>query len=125
MLPHLHRLAAQRIREVLRTGRRIILGPLQLCYKSAARAPAFSVVVPGRIDKRATARNRQRRLIQESPRLLLPRIKPIEGVFLLVRPLTVDSTEEVKTMVVELLRKAGGMREEKPISNDQHGMKSL
>lgn len=107
MLPYSHRLPTLSVKEVFRNGHRLALPPLQLIYKPTEAKRQFAVIIPGRINKRAVVRNRQRRLIMESIRLLLPNIKPVEGVFLLQRPLVVDSIAEVKTMVEGLLIKAG------------------
>lgn len=107
MLPHPHRIPSLLIRKILRNGTRVSLGSLQLCYKLSEEICRFGVLVPKRIDKRATARNRQRRLIAESLRLLEPCIKPVDGVFLLTRPLPVDSIAQVKPLIEALLKKAG------------------
>lgn len=108
MLARSHRLPSLFVRTLLQNGQRISQGSLRLYYKQSGETSRFGVIVGRRIDKRATARNRQRRLIHEALRLLLPRLaRSVEGVFMLQRPLPVDSIKEVKPLVEALLKKAG------------------
>lgn len=73
MLPRSHRLPSLSIRDVMRTGRRVHEGSLQMVFKkNSLDESRFAIVVPVSFDKRATARNRARRLVSESLRILLP-----------------------------------------------------
>lgn len=70
-----HRLPSSEIKNVLRSKNRASGRELQLVFqKNNLSVSRFAVIVGTNIDKRATARNRTKRLIRESVRLLSPHI---------------------------------------------------
>lgn len=84
MLPRENRLPSPQIKIVMRTGRRENAEVLQLIFaQNNLSVSRFAFVVPKSVDKRAVTRNRVRRILRESVRLLLPTIVPgLDGVFL-------------------------------------------
>jgi len=75
MFPKPHRLPSSHIRAVFEKGKRIHTPDFQfIVLKSAADVSRFAVFVPARIDKRATVRNRSKRLVREAIRRLLPEV---------------------------------------------------
>lgn len=109
MLPSPYRLPAPFIRSVLQKGRRIVSSELQIIsLRSGNSLPRFAFVVSAAVDKRATARNRMKRLLRESVRHLLPTIPAgYDMVFLVRRRFADRSKKEVEAAVRTLLQKAG------------------
>lgn len=90
-------------------GRRVSGDVFDFRYRETdAPLPRFAVVVPARVDKRATARNRMKRLVHESLAGLLPRLKPVDGIFVVKKHLP-STQKQVQTMVEALLEKALGV----------------
>lgn len=86
MLPKVNRLPAAQIRPVLRTGKKRSSDKLQIIYRLTGQPVSrFAFVVSTRIDKRAVARNRIKRLLRESVRHLLPQINTGFDVIILVK----------------------------------------
>jgi ribonuclease P protein component len=80
---------------------------------TAPGSPRFAFIVSTKIDKRATVRNRIRRVMSESVRLLLPAItKPVDCVFVARRDLSTLTIAEVQKIVTDLLQKAGVLNNE-------------
>ncbi|KKW10896.1 MAG: Ribonuclease P protein component [Candidatus Gottesmanbacteria bacterium GW2011_GWB1_49_7] len=86
MLPSIHRLPKQEIPGVLRYGARVTDENIVLRYKKTKQTPRFAFVVSTKVDKRATARNRMRRVLSESVRLVIDGIAPCDGVFTVKKP---------------------------------------
>lgn len=109
MLPSPYRLPALRIQSVLQKGRRTVSSELQIIsLRSGNSLPRFAFVVSAAIDKRATARNRMKRLLRESVRHLLPNIAAgYDMVFLVRRRFADRSEKEVEVVVRTLLQRAG------------------
>lgn len=91
MLPRENRLPSPDIKSVMRQGRRVNGDGVSLIYRKrdgTQAASRFAFVVPVSVDKRATARNRLKRLTRESVRLALPHLAPgWDGVFMVRRGL--------------------------------------
>ncbi len=103
MLPSSHRLPASLIRDVSRTGKRVREGSLQMVFKkNTLNVSRFAVVVAVSFDKRATARNRARRLVRESLRKLLPAFSVGWDCIFFVRKGLPDSQREVEVLVRRL-----------------------
>ncbi len=86
MLPRANRLPKQDIARVTRYGFRIVGKDMAFLYKKTTMRPRFAFVVSTKVDKRASARNRMRRVLSESIRLELNRIAPCDGVFVIKKP---------------------------------------
>ena len=75
MFPKPHRLPSSHIRAVFDHGKRTGTPLLQfIIFRNTDTVSRFAVVVPARIDKRATVRNRSKRLVREAIRRLLPEV---------------------------------------------------
>lgn len=108
MFPKPHRLPAPEIKNVLRSKNRVSSKELQLIYqKNNVQVSRFAVIVSNKIDKRATARNRAKRLLRESIWHLLPTIIFGWDVIILVRSNTgVDKQKDVEGRLASLLTQA-------------------
>jgi len=75
MLPKPNRLPSYEIPHVLKHGKRITEGSLVIVYqKNSLEHSRFAFVVPTSVDKRATVRNRMKRLLREAVQSLLGQI---------------------------------------------------
>jgi ribonuclease P protein component len=73
--------------------------------------PRFAVLVGKRVDKRASRRNRMKRLVRESVRLLLPAIGPgCDAIFLVNANIAQMTIGEVSSEVRNLLKDIGAIR---------------
>lgn len=110
MLPKPNRLPSPDIKSVMRAGRRINGEGVSLIYRKrdgANDTSRFAFVVPTSVDKRATARNRLKRLTRESVRLALPHLAPgWDGVFMIRKGLG-DEFAVVDKKVRDVLQRAG------------------
>ena len=108
MLPKPHRLPSPLVRQVMRTGKRIATPQFQLIFsKNSLGVPRFAFIVGNNIDKRATARNRMKRLLRESVHHLLPHVASgWDGVFLVKAKLGDKKQTEVEPVVRGLLEQA-------------------
>ncbi|MBI3576969.1 ribonuclease P protein component [Candidatus Gottesmanbacteria bacterium] len=108
MFPKANRLPAFEIRSVLRSKNRISSKELQLVFlKNSLGISRFAVIVSKSIDKRATARNRIKRLIRESIRHLLPQIASGWDCVIAARTnMSEHKQGEVENIIKDLLMKA-------------------
>jgi len=110
MLPKEYRLPSSDISRVMRSGRRIVGSGMTLVYcffpQSGGQPtkPRFAFIVSKNVDKRATTRNRVKRLLGESIRHLLPEIKkPVEVVVIGSKQLIPLTEMEVEKRMIEVL----------------------
>ncbi len=89
----------------MRYGTRVRSGDIELIYKKTNTIPRFAIVVSTKIDKRATRRNRIRRIVSESLRHLLPVVVPVDGVLIVRRNITDLKQVELESFVFELFSK--------------------
>ena len=108
MFPLRNRLPSSDIRNVLRSNSRTSNAMLQIVYmKNGLLASRFAVIVGSRVEKRATARNRIKRLVRESVRHLLPRLaKGWDCVLVARKNLNDQKQPEVEKVVVNLFKTA-------------------
>lgn len=114
MLPKANRLTSDYdFRRVRRQGRKIKTSLFDLYYlprggPSSLAVSRFGFVVSLKLDKRATRRNRLRRIFREEVRSLLPKIKKGFDCAFWVRKRSLEvEPEEVRRAVREALKKAG------------------
>ena len=69
--------------------------------------PHFAFIVSTKIDKRATARNRMRRVMSESVRHTLPSMTSCDGIFIARRNFAERPQTEIQMLIEEILKKAG------------------
>lgn len=96
MLPHTHRLVEDReYARVRRYGRDIRIRGARIRWAYARhRTTRVGVVISKKVEKRATRRNRIRRVIREGLRPLLPRLRSgVDMVISVSEPIDVSSTE--------------------------------
>lgn len=104
MLPKSNRLPSSEIRSVMRRGKRFSTASMQMIVAaSSVQAPRFAFVVSTSVDKRATRRNRIKRLMREEVRTLLSNLKDNTDVVLTARS---GQEDKVTKSVEELLRRA-------------------
>jgi ribonuclease P protein component len=105
MLSQPHRLPAFEISRVMRTGKRTTgNGIVIISLKNETNVSRFAFIVSTKIDKRATVRNRIRRVMSESVRLILSSItKSIDYVVIARRDLTGLDQKEVGKRIENVL----------------------
>ena len=108
MLSTRHRIPTPLIATVMHHGRRIADERLQLVLRSnQTDATRFSFIVSTKIDKRATHRNRIRRVLSESVRLRMDSIKPgVDCICIAKKGLADLKQTEVDDIVIRLLIRA-------------------
>lgn len=105
MLPKANRIPSPEIRNVLRSGRRIGNAHVQLVFSpNQSKGARFAFIVSTGVDKRATKRNRIKRLMREAVHAILPRIQGNIEAILIARS---TREAEIARSVDELFRRAG------------------
>lgn len=115
MLPKKYRLPSYLIPQVLKKGKRFHSKLFTLIVDSASPPSSgianfssrFAIIVPIKINKRSTKRNRIKRQLHEIIRLNLKKIKVGYNVILLAkRPIINENFASIKAEVEKLLKKA-------------------
>lgn len=107
MLSKPHRLPTPDVKQVTRFGRRLTSPHLALMYRNnTVGIPRFAFIVSKKIDKRATERNRIRRLLRESVQQILPQMAACDGVLVARKNIAALVQTEVNPLVLDLLGKA-------------------
>jgi ribonuclease P protein component len=111
MLSLPNRLPKNEIPLLLRRGTHVQNDYIELVYKKRNAVPPkagdnsrFAFIVSTKIDKRATARNRMRRVLSESIRHLLSTTPPIDGIFIAKKNFAELAQAEVEQIVISFLR---------------------
>lgn len=107
MLPQSLRVPSRLILPLLRRGKKIREGSLELVFERTSAKSAFACIVPVKVDKRATKRNRMKRLVREAVALLLPEMSVGVTGIIVVRGKLPDTQQEVVSLVRNILVKAG------------------
>ncbi|GMR19284.1 MAG: hypothetical protein BMS9Abin34_416 [Patescibacteria group bacterium] len=112
MLPKENRLSSsfdfQRIRRLGRRGESPFFSFFVLREYDRIRPPRFGFVVSAKVSKRATKRNRIRRVLQDEVGRALPRIQPgVSGVFWMKARALQSDPQELRAQVRKVLQKAG------------------
>lgn len=103
MLPRAHRLPSFEISRVTREGKRIHSHGITFIY--SVGKSRFAFIVSTKVDKRAVVRNRLRRLMSESVRLIIPEIsQAIDCVVIGSKQLVGKSQKEVSEIIGEVIR---------------------
>ena len=86
MLPRPHRLPSQAFKEVFKKGKRLHTQELQIItLENNMNVSRFGFIVSTKIDKRATVRNRIKRILREKVRNLLPELQPGKDIIIVAR----------------------------------------
>jgi ribonuclease P protein component len=105
-----YRLLLNKEFERLRKVGQIQAGPLfgvVIAEQDQPRETKFGFVISRKIDKRATVRNRLKRLLCEAVNRLLPEVKSgYDVLFLAKKPLVGKNLREIEKEVERILRKA-------------------
>lgn len=109
MLSRVHRLPSPEIKIVMRRGRRVTTPELVCIWKECETIPVrFAIIVSTKVDKRATIRNRIKRVLGESVRQLAPNMKIGADVVLIARSNSLGESTEVSVGILkDLFRKSG------------------
>lgn len=109
MLPKLNRLPSPEIKSVERRGRRVTTPELVCVWKELETTQMrFAFIVSTKVDKRATMRNRIKRVLGESVRQLAPNMNIGADVVLIARSNSLgESTERAVGILRETLQRAG------------------
>lgn len=109
MLPKSYRLPSYDIPSVMRNSQRFGAGALEgfVRKRTSVGGSRFAVVVSTRVDKRAVARNRMKRLVREALWKEVSTVSEhgIDGV-IVVRRRIPDSQQEIDLLVAKLVRQA-------------------
>lgn len=112
MLPRPHRLPPNDIPNVIRHGKRATAGDLEIrVIHTNTTALRFAIIVPARLDKHSTARNRIKRLVREAVRKFLPKTGGVDGVVMVRAKLSVFQQNDVDQIVKKLFQAAGIFRD--------------
>ncbi len=103
MLSPDHRLPKEEIAAILRRGMRVHSDSIELVYKKTTHVSRFAFIVSTKIDKRATSRNRMRRTMSESVRLLLPKTGQVDGILIAKKNFAELPQAEVEKIISRLL----------------------
>mgnify|MGYP001562365196 CR=1 FL=1 len=115
MLPRTNRLPAPHISRVMKYGKRVVGNGVTLIYRiknkelriKEREEKRFVFIVSTKVDKRATVRNRMRRLMSESVRHVLPGMTiNVDGVMIGSRGLIDCTQAEVEIIVQDLFQRA-------------------
>jgi ribonuclease P protein component len=114
MLPSHNRIPTSRITHVLRFGKRVRNEALQLAVaKGEGDVSRFAFVVSTKVDKRATHRNRTRRLLSEAIRMHMKNIVPgFDCVLVAKQDMYAMGQSDVESLVRPLLVQSAVMRPE-------------
>ena len=91
MLPQVHRLPAKDFPSLLRRGIRLHTDHVDIRYVHHTDSTRIGFVISKSVDKRATRRNRVKRVLSEQIRLILLKNEPhIDAIFLIRKPFPED-----------------------------------
>jgi len=107
MLSKQNRLPSVVIPVAMRTGKRVFADAFQMTIVSnTLPVSRFACIVSKKIAKHAVDRNRMKRIVSESIRLLLPKIKPgFDCVIVAKKNFSDSNTKDVETVIHEILEK--------------------
>lgn len=104
MLPATHRLSKEDVARIMHRGARATNNELALCYTKVTQGTRFAFVVSSKIDKRATHRNKIRRVLREEVHHLLSHIKPVDAVIIARNRNVVSGSVQTLLQKEELLQ---------------------
>jgi ribonuclease P protein component len=111
MLPRSSRVPAVEIARLMKHGRRFVGNGITLIYSNRkqetsdkeSKGSRFAFVISTKVDKRATVRNKIRRLLSESVRLHMHTLPfALDGVIIASKAIVGLTQSEVETRVLDL-----------------------
>ena len=91
MLPQVHRLPAKEFPSLLRYGVRVHTDVVDIRYAKRMDTTRVGFIITKSVDKRATRRNRLKRVLSEQIRLTLGKRDPrIDAIFIMRKPISQD-----------------------------------
>lgn len=107
MLSRSNRIPTSEVSRILRGGRRIHGDVADIIFQNTqSEYNRFAFIVSTKIDKRATTRNRIRRLFNESVRHILPTLTKRQDIIIIARKNISDSRQaDIEKIVDQLLHK--------------------
>lgn len=106
MLPRQNRITRIEIPVILRQGKRIRCTAIDLVTAPTKGDARFACIVPSGVDKRAAVRNRVKRVLRETVRLLLPNIRLPKDVVIIARTKLPNDVAKDRMIVWNALSKA-------------------
>ncbi|MFC1646789.1 ribonuclease P protein component [Patescibacteria group bacterium] len=108
MLPKPHRMKPNDISLVFQNGKFISYHGLNMRYvKKNLSAPRLAIRVPLSTSKKAVVRNRIKRLLRESIRILIDRLKGADIVIVVKKDISKSKQRDVQKIIIKLFEKAG------------------
>jgi ribonuclease P protein component len=119
MLTKKHRLPKKKIEKVKHNGRHLNTSFFTLVYLSGRKTPSqFAFVLSKRVSKKATVRNRTKRLIAGSVREIMTDLKDGFWLVFLVRRAALDQNKEVLSEAVwEAFAKINLLKKDEKLSS--------
>lgn len=113
MLSSDHKPPKEEIPQLLRRGIHVRSEYIELIYRTTNtdprlrgddnKKPRFAFIVSTKVDKRATQRNRMRRVMSESVRHLVSTLPPMDGIFIAKKNFAGLPQSEVEKIISGLL----------------------
>ncbi len=110
MLPTINRLPSVDVSPLLRRGTRVHEQSFDVVYIPKENGFRFGFVVSAKVDKRATARNRIKRLLREAVRSMLPELVRGVDCVIVARQSMGNSRETVEVLLRKAFVKIGVLR---------------
>ena len=111
MLPRSYRVPSFVIPHVMHDGKRVYSPEMQLNYLiNSLTTPRLAIIIPLSVHKRAVVRNRIRRLVSESIRLMLSEIRNIDGIVFVKKDFSVLKQPDAGRLVRKLFGNAGVLK---------------
>lgn len=110
MLPATNRLPSIDVSPLLRRGARIREQSFDVVYIVKENGFRFGFVVSAKVDKRATVRNRIKRLLREAVQRMLPDLSQGIDCVIVARGKIGDSREIVETLLRKAFIKTGALQ---------------
>ena len=107
MLPQDLRLPSIDIAPLMRHGKRVHEGGIDLIFRKTIKGKHFAFIVSTKVDKHATGRNRIKRLLREATAAHIPHIEDGFDGILIVKGKTSDEYEKMKELLYRLFNAAG------------------
>jgi ribonuclease P protein component len=111
MLPRSYRVPSFDIPHVIHDGKRVYSPEMHLHYLiNNLSIPRLAIIIPLSVHKRAVVRNRIRRLVSESARLMLGEVRNIDGIIFVKKDFSILKQPDAGRLVRKLFGNAGVLK---------------